>query len=198
MPRWPDESEDDGRFAPTRGGLLDGLPSPNTGSSLHLLLDPKVIATIDGLPATVREGATWGNPVPALPAGPEPEEYAKRGEMAGQILLNPADPDGNSELSGPLYLAQDLLKFRRGGSLDAQAYGALPPYGNYTFGVYNAAAGLSLLDTLGMANTYGKWRSHYGKDVPMDNVYSSIPASNVENIVRGYSDYKNRALARRP
>src|SRR4051794_35905739 len=35
-------------FVPTPGGLLDGLPRPNTGSSLHFLMSPEDIANIDG------------------------------------------------------------------------------------------------------------------------------------------------------
>jgi len=196
-PVWWVDSQDEAAPVPTPGGLLDGLPSSDPGSSLHLLMDPKDIATIDGLPTTVTEGARWGKPMATLPAGPDPEEYARRGEMAGRVLLSPTTPDGNTELAGPLYMAQDLLEFRKGASLDAQAYGAPPAYGNYTFGVYNAAAGISLPDALDMANTYGKFRSQYHRP-DMDPKYTSIPGENVQNITRGYNDYKNGTLRRRP
>ncbi len=46
---WPDEERDETAFTPTPGGIFDGLSSPDPGSSLHLLMDPKDIATIDGL-----------------------------------------------------------------------------------------------------------------------------------------------------
>lgn len=196
-PAWWDDGQDEATIVPTPGGLFDGLPSADIGSSLHLLMDPKDIATIDETPATVREGVTWDKPVAALPAGPDPEEYARRGEMAGRVFLSPTTPDGNTESAGPFYMAQDLLKFRKGASLDAQAYGASPAYGNYTFGVYNAAAGISLPEALDMANTYGKFRSEYHRP-DIDPKYTSIPGENVQNITSGYNDYKNGTLRRRP
>lgn len=132
-------------------------------------------------------------------SAPSPEEYASRGALAGHIFLNPADPDGNSEMAGPFYLAQDLLQFRRGGPLDAQVrYKGSTAYGNYAFDVYNAAAGMPLPETLDRANTYGRLRSHYGDKVVMDDNYKSIPAENVQNITKGYRDYKNGTLCRKP
>jgi hypothetical protein len=64
------------------------------------------------------------------------------------------------------------------------------------FGVYNAAAGRNLSDTLDLANTYGKYFSHYAPDSkrPMDQTYKAIPADNVANIKSGYNDYTVRGL----
>src|SRR5438046_186006 len=44
-------------FVPTPGGLLDGLPAADTGSSLHMFMEPKDIATIPGLPQHVYDDA---------------------------------------------------------------------------------------------------------------------------------------------
>src|SRR5258706_4270896 len=123
----------------TPGGLLEGAPSGDMGSSLHLLMDPKDIADINDVPATVSEGATWGRPMEPPAAAPQsqrgtapdPEAYARQGEMAGQLLSNPYDPDGNAEAGGIMYNLGQLLQFHRGGALDAQRYGASPEYGNY-------------------------------------------------------------------
>lgn len=40
-------------FAPTSGGVLDGMPYTDGGSSLHMFLEPKDITTIEGLPQVV-------------------------------------------------------------------------------------------------------------------------------------------------
>ena len=47
-PRW-DSEDADLSFVPTPGGILDGLPAPSAGSSLHLLIEPEDIAGIEGL-----------------------------------------------------------------------------------------------------------------------------------------------------
>ncbi len=205
-PWWNDnQGKAGGGLAP--GGLLDGLPQIKAGSGLRFLVAPVDVATIAGLPQTVREGADWGKSV-SLPGAPEvcspsgtapsPQDYASRGALAGHIFWNPADPDGNSELAGPLYLAQDLAQFRRGGPLDAQVrYKGSTAYGNYGFGVYNAAAGIPLRETLDLANAYGRLRSVY-HDRHMDPKYEFIPVENVQNISKGYSDYKNGTLCRKP
>ena len=83
--------------------------------------------------------------------------------------------------------------------MDAQVrYGGSRAYGNYAFGDYNAVAGMSLPETLDMANTYGKHASSYPKSQDMDKVYTSIPADNVQNITKGYNDFKNGTLCRKP
>jgi hypothetical protein len=51
---WQDGGE---VFAPTPGGLLDGLPDMAPVSSLHMFLEPEDIATIPGLPQQVYDEA---------------------------------------------------------------------------------------------------------------------------------------------
>ena len=87
-----------------------------------------------------------------------------------------------------------LYQFHRGGALDAQAYGALPDYANYVYGVEMAANGIPLGAALGAANEYANLRSSYPSDVPMDPNYPSTPAVNVSNITQGYNDQKNGTL----
>ena len=147
-------------------------------------------------PITVTDPTALTQPAPDLGAGPDPAYYAKLGETARQLMSNTGDADGFSAAGGLLYDAANLAQFKRGHALDAQSYGASPAYGNYVFGVYNAARGAGLPDTLDLANTYGKYFSKYGPDKKMDQTYSSIPAENVQNITRGYTDYKNGTLGR--
>jgi len=151
-------------------------------------------------PATVTDTAGLSGPAPDLGAGPDPAYYAKLGEMTRQLISNPNDAEGFSAAGGLLYDAANLAQFKRGHSLDAQSYGASPAYGNYVFGVYNAARGAALPEALDLANTYGKYFSKYKftDDNPADQIYGSIPARNVQNITRGYNDYKNGTLRRVP
>lgn len=149
-------------------------------------------------PVTVTDADALDRPPPDFGPGPDPAYYAKLGEMARQLISNINDADGFSAAGGLLYDAANLAQFRRGHALDAQSYGASNNYGNYVFGVYNAARGAELSDALDLANIYGKHFSKYGPDRKMDQNYGSIPVENVENITRGYNDYKNGTLRRRP
>jgi hypothetical protein len=152
------------------------------------------------VPVTVTDAGALAQPAPDLGAGPDPAYYAKLGEMARQLISNPNDAEGFSAAGGLLYDATNLARFKRGHSLDAQSYGASPAQGNCVFGVYNAARGADLPAALDLANTYGKYFSKYEftDDNPADQTYRSIPAKNVQNITRGYNDYKNGKLRHLP
>lgn len=164
-------------------------------------------------PVTVTDSGVVDRPVPAFHqpvtglatdgmvrgSAPDPEEYARLGELAGQMLSDPHDPTGEFQASGVMYNLGEQLAFHRGGPLDAQVrYGAKAPYANYVYGVYNAARGEELGDMLDLANLYGKLFSNYPKKTEFDKTYTSIPAGNVQNITRGYEDYKNGQWGRRP
>jgi hypothetical protein len=150
-------------------------------------------------PVTVTGRQSLTRPVPPIPGRPDrqdglldPEVYARFGEEAGRrekIL------QASSEFpeSGLLSSLGQMLHFRHNGLLDAGVHGDRA-YGNYTFGVYNAARGATLPEALDLANLYGRLRSHY--DPPFDPVYKSIPTDNVQNITRGYNDYKKGTLRR--
>jgi len=154
-------------------------------------------------PTTVIDPGAFTHPVSPFvqnPRGtaPDPATYAKLGELAGQLLSDPRDPTGDFQASGTMYNLGQLLAFHRGGPLDAQVrYGGSTPYANYAFGVYNAGRGAELGDVLDLANLYGKLFSNYDPK-KLDKTYKSIPAENVQNITRGYNDYKNGKLRQRP
>jgi len=148
--------------------------------------------------ATLSVQGINGTPCDTGGTAPSPQDYAKRGEFANQLLTAP-DPEGNSAAAGTIYNIWELAQFRRGGALDAQVrYGGSPAYANYAFGVYTGAAGFSLPDALGIANLYGQLRSHYPATTVMDQNYPSIPAANVVNITNGFNAYKSGALCRKP
>jgi hypothetical protein len=81
------------------------------------------------------------------------------------------------------------------GPLDAQRFngqwfGQYAAYANYAYGIYTAAAGLSLPEALAGANA-AAWNANYNPDYPR-GVYSDYPNllnSNYTNIVNGYSAY---------
>lgn len=90
-----------------------------------------------------------------------------------------------------------LWNFKRGNSFDAQVqYGGSTDYGNYAFGVYMAAAGFSLQDTLGGANDYGRAFSHYPAGLYVMDVpdYPNIPIQNANMITQGYQDEVNGTM----
>jgi hypothetical protein len=87
----------------------------------------------------------------------------------------------------------NLFQFRRGASLDAQVrYGGAPSYANYAFGVYMAAAGNTLNQTLALADMYAQYRSSYPVGTPMAGPnYPFTPQANVSNITRGFNAQTN-------
>jgi RHS repeat-associated protein len=88
------------------------------------------------------------------------------------------------------------MGFPAGHYLDAQPLASgnvfqRQAYGNYTFGVYMAAAGVSLNTALSGANTFAFFFSSYSKNTPMDPNHGSLPAASVANITNGYNAYPN-------
>ena len=151
-------------------------------------------------PVTVTDPDSLARPVLPIPGRParqdgllDPEDYARLGEKAGR-RENTLQGTGEFPESGFLFNLGEMLHFRHNGMLDAGKNGDRP-YGNYTFGVYNAARGATLPETLDLANLYGKLGSSYDSE-KLHPVYTSIPVDNVQNITRGYNDYRNKALRR--
>lgn len=64
-------------------------------------------------------------------------------------------------------------------------------YGNYTFGVYMAAAGVSRSTALSGANAYAFFFSRYPQGTTWDTNYGSLPAASVANISNGYNAQMN-------
>lgn len=152
-------------------------------------------------PVTVTDPDSLARPIPPIPGRSarqdgllDPEDYARLGEEAGR-RENTLQGTGEFPESGFLFNLGEMLHFRHNGKLDAGVNGD-SAYGNYTFGVYNAARGVTLPETLDLANLYGKLKSSYDPK-KLDPVYKSIPTDNVQNITRGYNDYKNGTLRRR-
>ncbi|HKX36477.1 MAG TPA: hypothetical protein VJM79_07410 [Rhizorhapis sp.] len=99
MPRWPEDAEDIVSSQPNLGGLLAGLPDSDTGSSLHLLMEPRDIAAVPGLPQYVYDEAAKYD---------QKSLAAKNGEATGYVSnldrVSLAPPDWNSsglDLSAP-------------------------------------------------------------------------------------------------
>jgi hypothetical protein len=99
---WQDEGES---FVPTPGGLLDGLPAADTGSSLHMFMEPKDIATIPGLPQHVYDDAARYEQASSTATDSRPTGYVSH---LDQVSLTPWD--GNSaglDLSAPASQSPD-------------------------------------------------------------------------------------------
>jgi RHS repeat-associated protein len=134
---------------------------------------------------------------PCLGAGnaPSPSQFAAQGQALQRAVataLQLAGMPGTSK-SFPYATAlaielAGLVDFRRGSALDAQAYGSSVAYGNYTYGVFLAANGWSINETLTGANAYGYFRSSYNPNLldPTSD-YPSIPPANVANITVGFN-----------
>ena len=101
----------------------------------------------------------------------------------------------------------NLFNFRRGGALDAQVgpgpngqpFGGSPSYANYTFGVYMAAAGYTLGQTLAGADIYAQYRSRYPAGTPMAGPnYPFTPQTNVNNITNGFNAQTTGTTCHKP
>jgi len=114
----------------------------------------------------------------ALPPG----AYATQGQQANGSTVNFALDVAMGFPAGHYLDPQPLAS---GNVFQRQAYG------NYTFGVYMAAAGVSLNTALSGANTYAFFFSSYSKSTPMDPNQGSLPAASVTNITNGYNAYAN-------
>jgi hypothetical protein len=99
---WRDDGEN---FVPTPGGLLDGLPSTDIGSSLHMFLEPKDIATVPGLPQHVYDEAARIDLARSSAANNQPPEYASQ---PGQVSLTPWSANSSGlDLSAPASRSAD-------------------------------------------------------------------------------------------
>jgi hypothetical protein len=132
-----------------------------------------------------------GSITPMLaPASLPPSYYAQSGELAS-AMDDSSVSNGGAGLSVPAGLAE----FYPGGPLDAQRFngqffGQFTAYANFAFGIYAAAAGLTLDDALGGANTVAGLAS-YNPIFPRGGYtgYPNLLNSNYNNIVNGYGYY---------
>ncbi len=96
VPRWRDD-EEDAPFIPTPGGLFDGLHNADIGSSLHLLMNPEDIASVDGLDDGQSPGDYGSRPLPQ--EAPAVQTVGQRSSPEVGREYNPYDqnkaaPDG--------------------------------------------------------------------------------------------------------
>jgi RHS repeat-associated protein len=121
------------------------------------------------------------NPCAPMGSAPGPQQWAASGYGAQVEMSIPFGLIGA--------LAQ-MSQFHHGGSLDAQAAGGSQAYANYVYGVYMAAAGISLAEALQYADLYGALLAQYQPNQlsDADPSYPDIPLDNVLNITAGYID----------
>jgi len=122
------------------------------------------------------------NPCPYQGRALSPSGYAQAGQAANGSPVN--------------FTLDVTMGFPAGDYLDPQplASGNVfqnQAYGNYTFGVYMASAGVSLPTALSGANAYAFVRASYPASTQMDQKYGSLPAANVANITNGYNAQMN-------
>ena len=119
-------------------------------------------------------------------------------KYAGRAL-DPADyaTQGAADNGHPIdFLLNAYYGWPAGHFFDAQplASGTVKQraaYGNYVYGVYMEAAGLSLSEALFGANACAFLKSQYPGRTQMDPNYRSLPAANVGNIMNGFNAQKN-------
>jgi len=105
-----------------------------------------------------------------------PSDYATSGQQAANSTTN--------------FVLDVSMGFPAGHYLDPQPLASgnvfqRQAYGNYTFGVYMAGAGVSPNTALSGANTYAFFFSSYPKSTPMDPNYGSLPAANLVSRISG-------------
>ncbi len=141
---------------------------------------PSTVSTVKG--SAPNKPVVLKNPCPYQGSALPPSAYAAQGQAA----------NGN-----PINFALDAtMGFPAGHYLDPQPLGSgnafqNQAYGNYTFGVYMASAGVSLSTALSGANAYAFFRSSYPSWIQRDSNYGSLPAANVANIINGYNAQMN-------
>jgi len=187
-------------YDPTIGRFISEDPAGFAGSGTNSyayvrnspinLIDPLGLCPKDKTPC-----ASMGNAL-------TPSQYAALGSAFGQAYLSGLSDDEGTNLAQAL--AWLYSNFHKGGALDAQPSATgdslqRATYGNYVYGVFFAAAGISLDGTLTAASTYGyKQRIFsFGKAYRGRKVYSQyqgIPAANVDDIYQGYADFMSGQL----
>jgi hypothetical protein len=111
-------------------------------------------------------------------------------ELLGQaVAIGLSSGNLLSEMAAARANIINLYSFHNGGALDTQAFGGSTAYANYVYGVYMAAAGYSLQQTLGGADLYASMPWKYRGRPPsfFDANYTNTPTANVTNITNGYN-----------
>ncbi len=163
----PDPCGEDPSFCSPSG------PGSPTGNALPLPPIP---------PPAPNKPVVLPNPCPYQGRALPPSAYAQAGRAANGSPVN--------------FTLDVTMGFPAGDYLDPQPLASgntfqNQAYGNYTFGVYMQAAGVSLSTSLSGANAYAFFRSSYPSYIQRDSTYSSLPAANVANIINGYNAQAN-------
>lgn len=190
------------------GGQIDDVPAATDNfnrqtarGSLHEISTTDPLATASAS-AQAQGGyqkvsQDWGTPRGIIdPLTHLPVRNANGGILLWPSGINPVDVY-NSGLSnqpsdaisaGPFLFSQNgYWDFQRGGSKDGKInHPEFVDASTVVIGLYNAAAKVPLEVLLNEQNQYAHFRSHYGRNVPMDKVYTHLPARNVRNTIIGY------------
>jgi hypothetical protein len=140
-----------------------------------------------------------GNPL-LRPADLPPEMYVRAGRASnlGAYMANIELTRPDIAVGLEVLLLLQLSPFGHGGSLDAERVNGqyvdeYNDYANIAIGLYMAAAGVKLEDALAIVNDYAWFKSQ--SDSPKDDVYTSTPRRDVENIKMGYELYKSGRIS---
>lgn len=162
-----DPNDDQRRFVPTVGGILDGLPEQDSVSGLHLILSPKDIADIDSAPSTVTNSQGIANPIAALGrfAGMPPEAPAGVSVDENIRCAEKAIPDPGWTTRPKAYdMMFDL--FPSGHEMDYKKDGPYRDFGNFNYGAFGSALGLTPYELHTGAGVQQmrdkKWSPQYG------------------------------------
>ena len=135
------------------------------------------------------------NPCTEAGNAPDPSVYVAKGQASADATLSAT---GDAMASAPILQYVNALDFQRGHPLDAQPLGGSQAYGNYVFGAYMGAAGMSLSTAFAGANAYAAWSKIFNwkqySNQQMDPKYTFLPAANVANITNGYNAQRNGTL----
>jgi RHS repeat-associated protein len=189
-------------FDPSTGRFLSEDPIRFTGgTNFYAYTRNNPANYADPLGLCPPSGGSNDNPCDYIGVADAPSQYAAAGLALQNSIIESLDGDNafGLILAGLSTMASD---FHQGGPLDPQPFTAGTPlqqatYGNYVYGVFSAAAGLSLDQALTAASIYGYKQqlvngAYKGRTFGPD--YRGIPAANVQDIISGYNDYVNGTL----
>ncbi len=139
------------------------------------------------------------------PADLPPEEFVREGRLStlGAVIdswkqIEQSEPAPLAGLLVAIIMA--LAPFGHGGSLGAERFQGqyvtdYRDYANIAIGLYMAAAGVDIDDALSIADIYAKYKSHFGPDEKMDDVYIHLPERDVRDIKQGYELYNSGCIS---
>lgn len=178
------------------GGILPVSDAPGSTPQKHNSIDASEIADPRKQPVKVLDDHglevldQLGNPM-QRPKDMPPSLFVDRGLAAAAALQN-TPPDTSID-----QITLDHIQFRQGGALDAQRVNGVVvdqyvDYATVGIGLYSAAAGVPLEQTLATENTYAALvHSRYIHGEEMDDTYTFLPKRNVGNTKIGYDLYNS-------